>query len=184
MLPVTEKEMNRRLEVTEENGNRVNGAVIPYHRGGRKMGDTNLPPELRTLIGLLANGPHGSVKATAEMTGISETHAQNLKQGKIDGEHKDPVLSRDIEKLRGTVYERALDKTLSVLSLLDVDGDDKDEIRALPVLQKARLARDLSAVTKNMTPEHREVNIGQVVVMNPGEKDESQYNTVIVNRQG
>ena len=188
MIALAEEKMAVRLEKTEELREKISGSVLPLsgsvlplYRGGRKVGDTNLPPELRTVIALMANGPHGSVKETAKTFQISEAHAQNLKQGKVNGKTKDAQLVHDVEKLKGTVYERALDKTLAVLDRIGGE-EDEDEMKTLGVIQKARLARDLSAVAKNMTPEHREVNIGQVVVLNPAEKKEEDYQVVVVNR--
>lgn len=184
MLTLGQEQMEKRLATTEENGTRINGCVLPYYRGGRKEGDTNLPPELRTVIAIMANGPHGSIKSTADLFNVSKTHVQNLKNGRVNGPDHPPdgKLVHEVEKLKGTVYERALEKTLAALDSIDLKGTDAEEIKALPVIQKARLARDLSAVTKNMTPEHREVNIGQVVVMNPGERSEEDYKVVIVNK--
>lgn len=139
-----EQELNR-------NGNKKPTIENEPHPG-RSKGDNNVPEGLRKIIGEEANiNGRQDALALARMFGVSDSSVSAYAKGatSTDSYRKPNNKIADYIKNR---KERITKKTLHKLTSA-LDSITEDKLQALGPRHAAAIARDMSAIVKNMEPE-------------------------------
>lgn len=147
-------------------------------RGGRYLGQTNIPPIFRELIGTAARigGPTQSARAW----GTSVMHAHHLSHGrtgpdKIGDRKKD--LIEAIEFNTQTVRNKVLGRIeQAVTGITDEKLENKD------AKELSMIARNLSSILSStrVADGPRETN-AQIIVFSPEQAKEAEYDIIEVN---
>lgn len=156
------------------------GEVINLPSRGRKSGDNNVPDALRNIIG--GNAIEEGSKETKELTrafGISDSSLSAYKNGATSTttyHTPKPELSKSVNDVRDKITSRAKNRLLKAISHIT---DEK--MRDTKAIDLAGIARNLSAVVKNIEPEAPRVNPGNgptFVVFAPPKKREESYEVI------
>jgi hypothetical protein len=159
--------------------------VKPLHVGGRKNGDNNLSPMMRTLIGAAAELDGNNAKV-ARTFGVSDRAVANYKVGRTS--HSTAIepaaasaLTEVIEKgqdRRAEAKEKAIDRLASLF-----DGPISEEnLSTLKPREAISAAKDLATVIDRVTPKDQNVdNRVQFVVFAPRQKTEKEYEAIDIN---
>jgi hypothetical protein len=146
--------------------------VTPIHNGGRRNGDTNIPPFIRELVGTFANMEPS--KAVAEVFGVSKSQADQYKSGCVTPGVPDPNLISQLNKNLSRAHELAIEKMVASL-----EGISETDIKNARVRDKASIARDLASVAEKLTPKELPKERGdfQLIVYSPTVRTENFYET-------
>lgn len=146
--------------------------VRPENNGGRREGDTNIPPFIRELVGTLANMEPS--KAVAEVFGVSKSQTDQYKAGCITPGVRDPALSQKINENLGRAHELAIAKMVESLESIS-----SKELTNAKVRDKASIAADLARVAEKLTPKEESKASGdfQLIVYSPTVRAENFYQT-------
>lgn len=181
---VTEEEMNGEI-------NRFNGIIKPSVPArsekvidinrGRPEGRKEVPESVRKLAAdeSICGTPAKEIK---ELLGVSQssisaykegaTSTSDLNQGKFDSKLKDHV-----EETKRTIGMTARERLMAALVQIDDERLGKATLREV-----SSVAKDLSAVSKNMESDKGMVaNNQQVIVYAPRVKEEQDYQIITVN---
>ena len=181
-------------KTVEESNDRLNAEdnlclgvdVKPLHTGGRKNGDKNLSPMMRTLIGAAAV-IDGDNKKTAKTFGVSDRQVANLKLGRTShSETIDPVAKSNVvevvEAAQIDTRAQVRDKASSRLASLFDGPISEENLATLKPREAISAAKDLATVIDRVSP--REAHHGnqvQFVVFAPRQKEEKEYETVEID---
>jgi hypothetical protein len=158
--------------------------VKPLHVGGRKNGDKNISPMMRTLIGAAAE-IDGNNAATARTFGVSDRQVANVRLGRTShSETIDPVAKAEVAE----VVEKSTDtrtqvreKASSRLASLFDSAISEENLATLKPREAISAAKDLATVIDRVTPkEGNSGNAVQFVIFAPRQKEEKEYETVDV----
>lgn len=175
-LFVPQDEINRRLSSFK---NLHRGGVI--HQGtGRKTPEAreprgpNLTDDQRSTIGALSKiiGPN----AAATVLGVSQTQAMNASTGTTS--RVMPVkeeLRKSIAQKTGKIEDIATDAILQVITDLDVSD--------LKPKEAVSVAKDLSAIIKNVRPDQPMSLNGAVVVFTPKLREISEFAEMVTDAE-
>jgi hypothetical protein len=147
------------------------GVVKPHHPG-RTLGSLEVPMEFRVAAGLLAN--FDSVRHVGAALGLDKVTVNSARNGQTSHGQDSPELKSKLDEALGTVRDKAMDRLLSSLNLLD---DEK--------IKKAS-AKDISAISANMSKvmsstlpkDTGSVVNAQLIVYAPTQVNESHFDTV------
>jgi len=125
------------------------GKIIDIKQSGRKNGDNNVPESLRKLIGAesIENG-RGAGLGLANSFGISPSSVSAYSHGSTSDatyNQPNPSLHNHIQNTREKVTRKARNKLLLALNSLNSDNISQSKARDI-----ASIAKDMSAVVKNM----------------------------------
>lgn len=152
-------------------------------RKGRKAGDVNVPESLRKLIASehIEQGREAAVEL-AKSFGVSSSSVSAYAKGATStASYKSPSL--DLQKFIASRKAKLTKKALRVLQN-SLDEITPDKLSGLKARELASVAKDMSAITKNMEPENSAENASskpQFVVYAPQIRDERSYDTIVVS---
>ena len=162
--------------------------VRKLKEGGRKLGNTEVPPAVRSLIGSLAVQGEDSQKDIAEAFGVSQPTVGMSARGLI-GNRVDASLKADIQEVEERVekkekasmdaaHQAALDVMLGSLGVLGSKLQNEAELMKPKDL--SRIATDMSRIVSVATGQDKNsvVNNTKVVVYAPQQRKESSYETI------
>jgi hypothetical protein len=173
---INENEFPIEVEIVSEDEGRETSnlisAIVKPHHSGRNTGGIEVPMELRHAAALLAQVD--SIKNVAESLGLNFNTVAQAKHGRSTFGKKNDELKARLDDSLSTVRDRAMDRLLSSLNLLD---DEK--------MEKCN-AKDISAISGNMAkvmamtlPKDAEQNIhAQLIVYAPTQVNESRFEVV------
>lgn len=146
--------------------------VTPINNGGRREGDTNIPPFIRELVGTFSNMEPSRV--VAEIFGVSKSQADQYKAGCVTPGVPDPTLTQKINENLGRAHELAIEKMVQSL-----EGISETDLKNAKVRDKASIAADLARVAEKLTPKEapKEKQDFQLIVYSPTVKTENHYET-------
>jgi hypothetical protein len=170
-FPITPEVVDEDDEVSEQAREAIVGTVKPHHPG-RTNGSKGVPDEFKVAAGLMAH--FDSVRNVASALGLDKMTVNAARNGESSTGKRDENLRSKIEEDLTTVRDKALDRLLSSLNLLD---DRK--------IEKAS-ARDISGISANMAkvmamtlPKEQEVvSRAQLIVYAPTQINESKFEVV------
>lgn len=168
---LTKEQVEKRLSSEDNIANQSHSSIIIKKEGninGRGKGSKNLTEEEKIAIGVLANLEGNEV--AAELMGVSEDTARHLRtaqtsirsgdtvRASIDTSLKEKINERlDTTKL--TIQERAAEKLLTSLGLLD-----QDKLANCSAKDLAGITNQMSQVVRNMSNRDGERNGGKAAV--------------------
>jgi len=139
----------------------------PLHKGRR--GAKNLPPMLRTIIGIAARSH--TTQAAADAFGVSQQHASSLSRGSVNGQEIDPQLKAEVEAGSRTVSDVVLDLLLQTMGTINPDKIEKIK----SVREAAAIGKDLATIHSTMKEKKEERGNARVIIMAPHEYDVDAY---------
>lgn len=159
--------------------------VEPLHIGGRKNGDKNLSPMMRTLIGAAGELDDNNAR-TARAFGVSDRAVSNYRLGRKTHEAAiEPAAKSAVtEVVKAGIDRRQEVKDKAITRLADMfDGPiSKDNLDTLKPREAISAAKDLATVIDRVTPKEANVHQGvQFVIFTPRQKEESEYEVVDVD---
>lgn len=168
-----------RVEKPESEGDST--TLVPLHNGGRRLGDKNLAPEARAIIGAVAN--LDTIKNTAEAFGVSTHHVHELKHGKITNEKGvDDKLADAVNAQLKTPHDHAVEKLTKLILKFDdemIGGITKPK-------DIAYIAGTLSRIAEQTSPIKRDDPLdgggARLIVYAPSIKQENHYDSVEVGK--
>ena len=167
------------IELERELSN-VTAARVEELRRGRGNGKLNTPDALRKVIGeeAVKNG-HAAGLALAGEFGISESSVSAYQEGSTSTalmDRPDPLLLDHINKAKQEVARKAQAKLV-----LAIDSITESKLEEASPRIAAGVAKDMSAVVKNMEPaSEQERNATQFVFFVPPMKKEEAFDIIDV----
>lgn len=156
----------------------VRASILPMADLGR--GNTKATPEImREIIGDTAITESG--RDVSEAFGISQSSVSAYKVGahSTSSYNKpDQQLKENVNKKRYKISNKASNRLVMAL-----DSITPEKLSEVKVKDAASIAKDMSAVIKNMEPDHGRENgpAVQFVFFSPRQKTESDYEIIHVN---
>lgn len=139
----------------------------PLHKGRR--GVKNLPPMLRTIIGVAARSH--TAKQAADAFGISPSHAASLSHGSINGHEIDPAFKKEVEVASRSVGDVVLDILLSTMGTIS-----PEKIAGIKSIREAAaVGKDLASIHQMMKDKKEEQGHARVIIMTPTEHSIDAY---------
>jgi hypothetical protein len=179
----TVTESDERIDREDNLANKVE--IRKLHEGGRKNGDTNLSPMMRTLIGAAAEVDQNNAK-TAKTFGVSDRAVANYRKGRTS--HSTPIKAEaktEVEEVVETVRDQKQDIKSKATSRLDslFDGPiSAENLQTLKPREAVSVAKDLATVIDRVSI--RESGQDQKVQINifaPRQREEKEYEVVDVS---
>jgi len=182
---VSNEEFEKELHNGSNKGSEtsVGGIVIERNDRGRKEGDNNVPDSLRKIIGetSVTEGRQEAL-ALARMFGISDSSVSAYAKGatSTDSYNKpDKGITEYIKNRKQRITKKALNKLTGAL-----DSITDKELSEIKVRDRAAIAKDMSAIVKNLEPT-KDSPIGdqqnnQFIFYSPQFMQESKYDVVQV----
>jgi len=175
---VSNEEFEKELHI-----NGVRGEVIEKEKPGRKEGDVNVPETLRKIIGeeSAINGRQDAL-ALAKMLGVSDSSVSAYAHGATStNSYNKPSkgIQEYIKNRKAKLTKKALHKLAGALDSITPEELDKIKTR-----DKAAIAKDMSAIVKNLEPS-KDSPIGdqqnnQFIFYAPQFMKEQQYDVIEV----
>lgn len=180
MLIVDEKEFE--AEVNNCVDKEIKPIVLEPEHSGRKQGDRNVPDSLRKIIGeeSILNGRDSALElAKALQISPSSVSAYSHGAHSTDSYHKpDKGLTSYLRQRKDRVTKKALRVMQSAMN-----GITEEALEAASVKDKSTIAKDMSAIVKNMQdtlqekgPENQQNN--QFIFYAPRFAQEEQYEVI------
>ena len=171
------------LELNNVKTEVITGEVVVKERPGRKEGDVNVPESLRKIIGETgAVDGRQEALALAQMFGISNSSASAYANGATSTDSYNTPNRSLIKHIRAR-KDRASEKAHKTLDAA-LDNITEDKLRDIKARDLAGIAKDMSAVIRNLEPEVKEDDgeqKPQFVVFAPTFIKEEHFETMIVN---
>ena len=166
-----------RLEKLKNPLSRVDNAVIVHPIPlGRARGDTEIPTMLKVISATAAEAGLATNKELAEQFDISAQTISDARNGRV-GARKDSELSDRIRKNLDTVQDRAIDRLMQSLDLMD---DEK--LHNCKATDLSSIAANMSRVVEKVSPKSKDAFAGvQVILYSPRVRDLSNYDVIDVS---
>lgn len=157
------------------------GTVVDI-KSGRGTGNTEVPDSLRKIIG--ENAVEDGSKETKELTeflGVSNSSLSAYKKGSTGTSNynkPEPELESHINGVKRRITKKATNRLFRALDKIDDEKLEKEDARAL-----AGIAKDMSAIVKNMEPESERSNSthnNTLVIHAPITISEDRFETIRV----
>ena len=178
----TVTESDARIHREDNLANKVE--VRKLHEGGRKNGDTNLSPLMRTLIGAAAE-LDGNNATTAKTFNVSDRAVANYRRGRTSRDM--PVKAEaksDVEEVVATATEQGQGIKAKATSRLDslFDGPiSAENLSTLKPREAISAAKDLATVIDRVSVrESGDDKRIQVVIFAPRQREEKEYEAIDV----
>lgn len=179
---ITDEEVNERLSHDRNALNRFSNVkkrliVVPKDKregnSGRNLGDTNLNPMMREIVGTAAH--FDKLKNVAKAFDVSMSTVANSKVGNVGPIRKDEDLRDKISKNLEVARDKALDKLMDALGLMN---PEKMENANLSVLSK--VAADMARVVEKTNPLKDTTidNSTKILVYRPRQNSEDDYEII------
>jgi predicted transcriptional regulator len=149
---------------------------------GRGSGTLNLDDERRKEIATLALTSGLSNDEVASLTGVSHDSVSAYKHGATSEStynEKDEVLNTHVNGIKTRATEAAQNKLM-----MAIEAITGEKIEAAKVRDIAGIAKDMSAVIKNMAPDNPNGGINnnvKVLIYQPRVREESDFEVITVN---
>lgn len=142
---------------------------------GRGIGNTEVPEEVRETIALerLVGVPSKVLEAEFGLSKSSVSAYANGATSTKSYNEPDEKLHRSIENSKIKITGLAIDKLQRALGSINLTDDVKPNIASM-------IAKDMSAIVKNMSPDVMINNDNRVVVYRPRMREEDQYQIIDV----
>lgn len=146
-----------------------NVTVLPKARIGGARGP-RLPSFVRTQVAIMTRS--GAAKGTeaAAAIGISSQHANDIKNGNIEGVDEEAV-----DRALGEVRDRALERLMASMNLITDDKLEKCKATDLSVI-----SANMSRIVEKTLPKQNEGTQMNLIVYAPQLKSEESYKVVDV----
>jgi hypothetical protein len=159
--------------------------VRKLHEGGRKNGDTNLTPLMRTLIGAAAEVDGNNAK-TAKTFGVSDRAVANYRKGRTSRSTPIKAEARaEVEEVVEVVKDQKQDIKSKATSRLDslFNGPISEEnLSTLKPREAVSVAKDLATVIDRVSVrESGHEQRVQVVIFAPRQREEKEYEAIDVS---
>lgn len=162
----------------------VNVRVEKLHKGGRKNGDANLSPLMRTLIGAAAEVDNNNAE-TAKQFRVSDRAVANYRKGRTSHDAAiQPIAKQGVEAIVEKVgtMQAVKEKATSRLSSLFDGPISEENLDTLKPREAISAAKDLATVIDRVTPKTDvQDNRVQFVIFAPRQKEEKEYDVVNVS---
>lgn len=133
-------EYNKQRENGPNNDDDQPVSIRPINNGGRREGDTNVPPVIRATAALLAQSGEPT-REVAQALGVSKTSVDQYKEGNTSFGRPNRELRSILKQNMEQVNEKAVTRLLKGLDFMDFENNDK----------MAKLSyRDMSAILLNL----------------------------------
>jgi len=167
--------------LTEDNEESLCGKIVEINKPGRRPGDNNVPDSLRKVIGATAieSGREAALNI-ANQFGISKQSVSAYSHGSTSTtsyNEPSPTLSNHVNNARERVIKKARGKLILSLNSLS-----QDKIEGAKARDIASIAKDMSAVIKNMEDKSiMSVHEGpKFIFYSPQFKDERSFDIINV----
>jgi predicted transcriptional regulator len=177
---VSDEELERELKV---NGN--HGVVTVKDRSGRKEGDNNVPDSLRKVIAqdAIENG-RNSALALARSVGVSDSSVSAYTNGSTSTasyNERNKELVEHTNKVKEQIAGKARTRLLQSLRAIT-----PEKLQNAKLKDVSAVARDMSAIVKNMEPRDVDEAEGRgpkvnINIFAPARRKEEEYDTLVVN---
>jgi hypothetical protein len=180
-MVLDDDEIEKRLHSEE---NVCNLIVKEIPKGGRGVGDPNIPPAIRNLIGMITATGDESQKSVGEEFGVTQAVTSVVSRGLIGATGKERVdnelldiVSKAREKKTGEAHDLAMDALLGTLGTLNEQFADPVTRKFVKPQVLSKIATDMSKVVSNLKDKDASgvVNNTQVVLFAPPMRKESYY---------
>jgi hypothetical protein len=159
--------------------------IRKLHEGGRKNGDTNLTPLMRTLIGAAAEVDQNNAK-TAKTFDVSDRAVANYRKGRTS--HSTavvPAARAEVEEVVETAKDQKQDIKSKATSRLDslFDGPiSQENLATLKPREAISAAKDLATVIDRVSVRQPgDDKRVQVVIFSPRQREEKEYEVIDVS---
>lgn len=155
--------------------------VVDKSIGGRNKGDVEVPDSLRKIIGETALEDRQDGLELAKAFGVSDSSVAAYKSGSTSCatyNGGNPALKSHMNSARERIIRKARRKLFGALDNITDDKLEQTKARDL-----AGIAKDMSAVIKNLEPEVKDNNSTNVniVMYAPRMRQEIDYETITVD---
>jgi hypothetical protein len=159
--------------------------VRKLHEGGRKNGDTNLTPLMRTLIGAAAEVDGNNAK-TAKTFGVSDRAVANYRKGRTSQSGPISPAARaevvEVAEEKEKSGEGIKEKAKSRLDSLFDGPISAENLSTLKPREAISAAKDLATVIDRVSVrESGDKQQVQVVIFAPRQRDEKEYEAIDVS---
>lgn len=153
-----------------------NVTFLKAHRGGRTNGAKEIPPMIRTLIGIAAH--NDTLASTARAFGVCERTVSAAKIGNVGVDRHD----EDVKEAIDTVVEKK-DKNLRDVALDRLAGMfasviNDQNLGAMKPREAVSAAKDIATIVEKLTPRSGGNSVA-VFVHAPRVKDEREFGEVV-----
>lgn len=180
---VTDNDFELELNNLKNEPKVVTGEVVDKPHKGRSEGDVNVPESLRKIIGETgAVDSRQEALALAQMFGISSSSVSAYTNGATSTSsynEPDKELKKHINFRKELVIGKAHERLDSAL-----DSITPEKLAGIKARDLAGIAKDMSAIIKNMEPENKEVDDKprpQFVVYAPQFRREENFEVIVVS---
>lgn len=149
-----------------------NVTFLKSHNGSRGAGSREVPPMIRTLIGVAAH--HDTLASTARAFGVSPSTVAQAKKGRVGVNRFDPELKETIDSTVASEKKDVRDVALSRLASMFESVIVDQNLSTLKVKDAVSAAKDLATVVDKLTPRAGGTNVA-VFVHTPRVRDEAEY---------
>jgi len=176
---LNEKETNARLTSSRNLANRFGvktisttpeGGVVEVRPARQRM-MTNLPPFMKTTVGVLA-AQGVPQKQISEEFGIGVGEVGHIKHGNVKSADNDKIAAA-----MGGARDVAMEKLMLTLGIIT-----SDKLQGCKAPELSKVAADMSRVVANTMPKESGGNAPQInlTIYSPTVKDEKQYKVIDV----
>lgn len=172
---VSDEDFDKQLE--QLNNKKEVGKVVDIKRG-RGIGDKEVPESLRKIIGDTAITDNSEGRKLAEAFDISNSSVSAYKQGATSTSSynsPDNELAKHVSNVKDRIATKARSKLIAALN-----GITPKKLEDVKVRELAAIAKDMSAVVKNIEPQVQEKqdNKVQFVFFAPHVRKEEEYSVI------
>lgn len=174
---VDEKEFNSELEKLTDIRSDERSKVVDIERG-RTIGKKEIPEEKRKEIATEAIEGNLTGIEIAQKHDVSTASVAAYKNGATSSASyntPDESLKKHTDEVRTTITESARSKLMIALEQIT-----SDKVAGAKIRDIAGIAKDMSAVMRNVEPQMGITNNNQVVVYRPRMRDEDEFEVICV----
>ncbi|SRR5258706_8927296 len=174
---LTKEQFNKETGRTNSSNEQVRAQVVNIERG-RTLGRTEVPQVIRQIVAEEAI-ENGHSQAVADRFGLSKSSVDAYKIGATSTasyNEPDNALARAVNNKKNEISDIARGRLSAALSSLTDDKIDGAKARDI-----ASIAKNMSAVIKDMEPAVIQQNNTQVIIYKPRMRDEDEFDIITVN---
>lgn len=166
--------------VRGEGADRVRLELLGKYKGGKRMGDKNIPVETKRDIKDAADTGVLTQEEIAEITRISQASVSNISRG-LNGRIIDDRLSDDpsgremkVESIKDKILDIVLEKISAAVGMIS-----EDKLAGSKAVDLSVVARNLSSVNDKLLSRAKAVGDGvKVIIFAPTIKAEGEYERI------
>lgn len=154
----------------------INYEIKEIASRGRKEGQLNLDDERRAEIAFLAHTSGLSKEEVSALTGASVSQVGAYKRGatsSTDSKNSNEPLAEVVEGIKNQVSNAAQNKLM-----LAIEALTGEKISGAKARDIAGIAKDMSSIMKNMTPDGPLIQNNKVLIYQPRLREEDDFVTI------